>query len=332
MARLNIEDPFWLEVLNLVSEMGCQDKAIGNAVRFFRFAQQKYGQGQTITEQEFKRLGFSESLIGIFCERTESGIQAIGADKHFGWLMSRAESGRLGGKASAQRQRDERGRLMAKNNQSEEPEEVQANTKQNEANPSKLKQHQASYSFSSSKELNTAVSSKPKRQLKLFKPQSVEELKAGIDEETKATWRELYPDNAYLSRETIKAFAYYRDAGAKCPTTLSGWKKALGSWLERGWSRHAAQIPVKTNEAQASGASNSDWVSEEALILRRAIKHFGAYSGDGAKNWLGPERWAVVQALGGWAAVCRMPDDQFWVLTVTKAIKQVNQQQEKQGA
>lgn len=97
MARLNIEDPFWIEVISLVAKAGDQDKAIGNAVRFFRFAQEKHKHGQLITEEEFTRQGFMAELIPTFAERVEGGIRVLGAEKHFGWLRARVNAGKRGG-------------------------------------------------------------------------------------------------------------------------------------------------------------------------------------------------------------------------------------------
>ncbi len=126
MARINIDDQFWLELMGVVAQLGDQDKAIGQAVRFFRMAQDKHKHGKLITEEEFKRAGFSEALIGTFADRVDGGIRAIGAQKHFGWLTSRVEAGRKGGQAKSSK------------------------PKQTQAKPSKAKQPEASYSSSSS--------------------------------------------------------------------------------------------------------------------------------------------------------------------------------------
>jgi hypothetical protein len=74
---------------------------------------------------------------------------------------------------------------------------------------------------------------------------SHEELKAALASKHDE-WSKLYPDEQYRDRELIKAFGYYQDNPRKRPTTLSGWKRTFGSWLERGWARHVAQIPGHT--------------------------------------------------------------------------------------
>lgn len=97
MARINLEDQFWLEITGVALAMGNQDLAVGNAVRFFRYAQEKAKYGKFLTEEEFKSHGFSEALFPSFAVRTDGGIQAAGYEKHFGWLALRVEAGRKGG-------------------------------------------------------------------------------------------------------------------------------------------------------------------------------------------------------------------------------------------
>ncbi len=98
MARINIDDQFWIDLLGVVAKVHDQDKAIGQVVRFFRMAQEKHKNGRLIEEDEFARAGFDEALIGPFADRVDGGIQAVGAQKHFGWLAKRVEAGRKGGK------------------------------------------------------------------------------------------------------------------------------------------------------------------------------------------------------------------------------------------
>ncbi len=101
MARINIEDSFWISILDVAVKSGNVDSAIGNAIRFIRMAQEKYKHGIYITEQEFKDAGFSDSLFPSIACRTSQGIQAVGADEHFGWLRSKVENGRKGGKSKS---------------------------------------------------------------------------------------------------------------------------------------------------------------------------------------------------------------------------------------
>lgn len=97
MARLNIEDQFWIDVMSLVAKFGDQDKAIGQAVRFLRFAQEMHRKGRSVTIEEFRRNGFDEALLGVFAEAKPSGIEAKGSEKHFSWLNQKVEAGKRGG-------------------------------------------------------------------------------------------------------------------------------------------------------------------------------------------------------------------------------------------
>ena len=93
------------------------------------------------------------------------------------------------------------------------------------------------------KEIYSAVvKPRARKRQELFNPDGVEQLRSAIDQETAAMWSELYPDEEYQRRESLKCWNYYRDAGRKRPTTLAGWKRVMGSWFERGWARHAAGL------------------------------------------------------------------------------------------
>ena len=111
MARLGIDDQFWLEIAGVIAAVGDQDKAIGNAVRWFRFAQEKHKKGLLVTEAEFKKNGFSEALFPLFAERTPSGIECAGAKKHFAWLEQKIKAGSAGGKKSATQPRSKGGQF-----------------------------------------------------------------------------------------------------------------------------------------------------------------------------------------------------------------------------
>lgn len=129
MARINIEDDFWVDVAEVAAKIGDQDVAIGMSLRFFRYAQEKHKCGRLLNEQEFAEK-FNEALIPTFAKRTPSGIQAVGAEKHFGWLEQKVRAGAAGGRKSAQRPRNARGQLVAKSKLN------QATTKHSQASSS----------------------------------------------------------------------------------------------------------------------------------------------------------------------------------------------------
>lgn len=138
MARLNLEDRFFREVVDLAITLGSKDLAYGMAVRFFREAQDRYKEGRGFTEEEFKELGFSEALFPKFARRVSGGIVAAGAEKHFAWLEQKREAGRKGGKSRS----PEKIRHLKQNQ-----DETEAQPKHNR---SETKQTVTSYSYSSS--------------------------------------------------------------------------------------------------------------------------------------------------------------------------------------
>jgi hypothetical protein len=152
MARLNIEDQFWLDAMTVVATVGDVDRVVGNAVRFFRFAQEKHKAGKLITEDEFKANNFLESLIPTFATRTTQGIKAAGADKHFSWLLDKKEAGKLGGQRSAAARKEKYGSSAPKQHEAdpEATRSTRSTSKQIEPSPSSSSSSSSSFSFSNS--------------------------------------------------------------------------------------------------------------------------------------------------------------------------------------
>lgn len=72
------------------------------------------------------------------------------------------------------------------------------------------------------------------------------ELMKSFDNETLSVWTQLYPDETFQRREVLKAWDYYvRTNPAKMPKTMTGWKRALGRWFERGWQYHVKTIGIQ---------------------------------------------------------------------------------------
>lgn len=101
MARINVEDDFWIVVGQLTGLLGDEDRAIGQALRFKRLAQERYKRKRIITKLEFERLKFAPELIGVIAQEVDGGYQAIDSHLEFGWLLNRVENGRKGGVESA---------------------------------------------------------------------------------------------------------------------------------------------------------------------------------------------------------------------------------------
>jgi hypothetical protein len=136
MARINIEDKFWVDVGAVAAKMGDLDRAVGQALRLIRHAQEKHRDGEQITVADF-RTRFSDALIPEFAQIDGEHVKVAGASKHFGWLEQKREAGRAGGKVSAKRPRDSKGRLIkTKQEPSKSNQDIQADS------PSETKQIQ----------------------------------------------------------------------------------------------------------------------------------------------------------------------------------------------
>lgn len=137
MARINIEDQFWIEVAVVTKRLrGDESRAVGDAIRLFRIAQQRAKNKQIVTDQDWAIGEFTDALIGVFAFKVEGGYEVAGSKKHFSWLEERVENGRKGGKASGKSRANKINNL-------------------GEANASKGKQAEASPSLSSSPSMET---------------------------------------------------------------------------------------------------------------------------------------------------------------------------------
>lgn len=247
MARLNIEEQFWNEINRVVAKVGDEDKAIGNAVRLFRFAQIRAKQGKPITAEDWRIQGFHESLVPIFATRIsandETFYEVVGAKKHFAWLEERVEAGRAGGVKSGESRRSEFNDLT-------------------EAKRSKPKQTEPSSSYSlsfSEEELNTKTTTSELEKLPtagkpaLVKIATSQELISKIPSITLSRWAALYPDGEFLNRELLKALNYYESNPRKLPKTVAGWSRTLASWFNRSWEWSA-----KNTKGNSAAAVNID--------------------------------------------------------------------------
>ena len=68
VARIDIEETFWIDIISVAVEMGNTDLAIGNALRFFRFAQEKAKHRAFLTEEEFDRADVWPAVRQFFNE------------------------------------------------------------------------------------------------------------------------------------------------------------------------------------------------------------------------------------------------------------------------
>ncbi len=115
-ARLNIEVKIWSDYRfqNFMLEVGGRPLAKGYVIELWGLAQTYWIPDKNlIPEEEWKKSGLPESLISCgLAERRQEGIYAKGSEKHFSWWFDGIEQRSNAGKKSAQRPRDDKGRLL----------------------------------------------------------------------------------------------------------------------------------------------------------------------------------------------------------------------------
>lgn len=243
MARINVDDEFWINITDLSVALGCRYKAAGMALEFLRLAQERFKQDRYISDQEFKDRGFNEALFPLFARRVELGlIGAVNDVEQFAWIRSKVENGKLGGVASGESRRRVIEDLEGSQNQLCEP-SSSSSSSSSDLNSEELR--------SSTGEPGSPVPGPKKRKpyrsryREPFNPRTPEDFIEIVPEKTSETWGELYPEEGWLRAETMKALNYYLVLNpSKSPRTIGGWLRALNSWFERGWVRHVRSKPA----------------------------------------------------------------------------------------
>lgn len=107
MARINIEAQFWTDVMEVAVRMGDSDKAVGQALKLIKYAQDEYKKGKRISLADF-RARFSDHLMPEFARIEGEFVIVAGATKFFGWLDKKKEAGHQGGVKSGKSRRSKR--------------------------------------------------------------------------------------------------------------------------------------------------------------------------------------------------------------------------------
>lgn len=253
MARINVEECWWSDPRRTKLLLKIGFAADAAAVNMWRTAQEYWSRGHgLIPKATFDTLEFASQLlsVGLAVVKGEE-VYVCGSSDYLDWLNEKREAGSRGGKVSAQRQRDEKGRLLPKHDPSSDP------SRTNQIQPSGS--GSGSGSGSNTKIQNTkSFSTVAKDFAPVAKEKALVVFDSGqnlieaFDPVTIATWVELYPDETYRRRELLRAWDYYRSNIAKRPKTMRGWKRALSSWFERGWPKHVAKIPGHTRPPSIS--------------------------------------------------------------------------------
>lgn len=118
MARLTIENCWWTDPRRerLAELVGGMLLADAWAIRVWRLAQEHWGRGRKpIPKEIFDALEAAPKLIqaGLAVE-DEGGVYVRGSSQYTDWLNDKRKSAAAGGKKSAERPRDAKGRLTKK--------------------------------------------------------------------------------------------------------------------------------------------------------------------------------------------------------------------------
>lgn len=121
MARINIEDCWWSDPRRgkLAVIVGSQVSADGMAMNAWRMAQEFWKkERQLVPRSLFEMLDGAADLLRVgLADSREEMVYIRGSSAYLDWLNQSKEAGREGGLVSAQRPRDEKGRLLPKKTQ-----------------------------------------------------------------------------------------------------------------------------------------------------------------------------------------------------------------------
>lgn len=109
MARINIEDKWWIDVRRsaLIRMLKDEERADGAAVRLWRVGLEYWKQGlEAVPKQCFDLLPCASELLACaLAEVKGASVYVKGASEHFNWINKKVEAGRKGGQKSVQKRR-----------------------------------------------------------------------------------------------------------------------------------------------------------------------------------------------------------------------------------
>lgn len=254
MARINIEDTFWVAVGRIERGSTPYDQVVGNAMRLLRFGQEQFKHSNFISIDQWQMEGFLEILVPVFATKNSDGYIIRDAEKQFGWLRQKVESGRRGGVASGESRRNDSNQL---------PEAARSGSKRLEP----------SSSSSSSEDLELLRNSSPSRKSApvIFFVTNEHDLSGAIETDFWDKWREIYSPE-YVLRERSKAALWCKANPKKSRKTPRGWVQFMAGWLERGWDKSTTQGP--SNQPQ-----RDNW-HESAQKVAQCIRLSGDWTKD----------------------------------------------------
>lgn len=243
MARTNIEDCWWTDPRRskLIKLLGDEDRADGVAVKMWRIAQEFWKKDRGLVPQNiFETLENHQALVGAgLASLGDDGVYVRGSSQYLDWVHEQREKSKKGGQESAKRPRDERGRLL-KSDANTQPE-----SKQIQASDSGSISVSHSVSDSNSEKLNT-ISTEPKNSVAVVKTKKelvsfkISDSKTiSIAKDLIDSWVDTFPKE-FLDEEIKKARSWVLSNPHKTPK--SNWGRFLNSWFNRGWDRYRTTL------------------------------------------------------------------------------------------
>lgn len=220
MARINIEECWWSDPRRTKLLLKIGFAADSAAVNMWRTGQEFWSKNQSLVPKDvFDKLEYSKELIEAgLADVRESFVYVRGSSEYLTWLQEKREQARMAGKKSAERRRDEKGRLL--------PAEVQRKSSERPTKPNAI-QPSGSGSVSGSKEINTAA---PKKR---FEFETHQDLLDALPSKLISSWRDTY-DEGWILGEVKACFEHYTlIAPGNKPGTLRGWRQAVNGWIKR---------------------------------------------------------------------------------------------------
>lgn len=214
---------------------------------------------KAIPKDDFGLMRFHKELLAakFFVEKLE-GYELFDAATRFEYIETATTSGRKGGLKSVEgRKRDEKGRLMPKD---DEPSEAKAPLAAG-ASDSQAIQASCSSSFSGSSsssdsknpitanavispELERAKRAQPRGPVSDFADDpDLAKFLSDVRHSTQHAWIKAYGDLGWLRQEFIKAIAWIEINPRRRPKNIA---RFMGNWLSSGWERYRKTIPASS--------------------------------------------------------------------------------------
>ncbi len=308
MARINIEEHFWLEILQVIKKIGDEDKAIGNVMRLFRFAQERYKQEKIISDEDWKIHEFLDELVPIFAIKIEGGYALRGAEKHFNWLRERRENGKLGGKKSVEVRRNEINKLREANSSKLNPLPL----------PLSLGSKEPKYIAHEKIVDNSKIDAPAPAPLPLFDFEKVFEKyprKLGKGAGIKKCKSMIKSAKQYaLLNTAVENYAKHVAANVSDEKYIKHFSTFMTNWVD--WVEHTSTTTIKPR------SSNENLMSDAQKILL-AVRKFGPDQIEDAKTFLGDDLYTRVRAMGGLGQVRQMQLNDFTARKIVDMLKGV---------